>query len=141
MARWWLRSAQRSIASRVMPYCSARRSAPWPPFNSMGLTISNSFGFGFMAASMCPPCLMTSSMSMPSLMVGMRKWVMLSRPPARNTSPRPHWFCIAAMWTAIMAVVQARSTLSPTTCSGKPARKGMAVPGGPAPPSSRRPRG
>src|SRR5262245_18667980 len=112
-----------------MAYWSASRSAPWPPFSSIGFTRSKSLGLGFMAASMCPPSLMTSAMSIPSLMVGMRKWVMLSRPPAMKTSPRPHWICITAMCTDIMAVVQARSMLRPTTWSGKPARNGMAVPG------------
>ena len=46
-----------------------------------------------------------------------------------KTSPSPHWICIVAMCTDIIAVVQARSRLSPTTWSGKPARNGMAVPG------------
>ena len=42
-----------------------------------------------------------------------------------KTSPRPHWICIVAMCTDIIAVVQARSRLRPTTWSGKPARNGI----------------
>jgi hypothetical protein len=61
-------------------------------------------------------------MSIPSRIVGMRKWVMLSRPPAMKRSPWPQATCIAATWTDIIAVVQARSIERPTTWSGKPAR-------------------
>ena len=120
-ARRWLSRAKRSCSSLVIFGPTSRRFSAVSPMDSFPY-FSLSFGFGKRQPSVVSHAVRWDIVPSGFFGIAYGARVMLSTPPATNTSPSPHLIARAAALIAARPDEQRRLNVTAATDTGKPAR-------------------